>query len=81
MVDLPDSVPGPADPGRMTAPELRAALKVLGWSQEEAADHLGACNQQRVSEWCRGRRPVPHVIAEHLYTYLALMECIEEMEG
>lgn len=78
MVDLPWTVPTGPPGGRMTAPELRAALDALGWTQKDAADHLGACNHQRVSEWCRGKRRVPKWISEHLYTYLALMTCIEE---
>ena len=80
MVDLPGTVPSPSA-GRMTAPELRAALDALGWTQKDAAEHLGACNRQRVSEWCRGLRRIPRWYSEHIYTYLALMICIEEGEG
>ena len=78
MVDLPWTVYPGADPGRMTAPELRAALRTLGWSQGVASEKLGAANKQRVSEWCRGRRQVPRYISEAVYTHLALMICIEE---
>ena len=78
MVDLPWTVYPGADPGRMTAPELRAALRTLGWSQGEAAATLGTCNKQRMSEWCCGKRRVPKYVSEHIYTYLALMTYIEE---
>ncbi len=78
MVDLPWTVPTAPDPGRMTAPELRAALDALGWSQKDASEQLGVCNHQRVSEWCRGLRRVPRYVAKSVLTHLALMECREE---
>lgn len=50
----------------MTAHQFTRALQRLGWTQEEAAAELGACNRQRVSEWARGARPIPPYIAAAL---------------
>lgn len=58
----------------MTAAAFRRALKALGWSQAVAARELGACNQQRVSEWHRGAQRVPPYIAAHLETQLRLLK-------
>lgn len=58
----------------MTPTQFRAALRTLDWSQARAARELGAANHQRISEWCRGTRPVPPYIAAHVHTHLARRE-------
>lgn len=50
----------------MTAARFRAALKLLGWTQERAAIELGVCSRSRVGEWTRGDREVPTYIMRSL---------------
>ncbi len=62
----------------MTARELRAALRALGWSQSRAAEELAiGGGQQRVSEWCTGRREVPGYIAAHVETWLTMRNALD----
>jgi transcriptional regulator with XRE-family HTH domain len=56
----------------MTAAELRAALEELGWSQTDAARELGVSSRYRVSDWCRGVRPVPTYVGAAVRTHLEL---------
>lgn len=51
---------------RADATTFRQALKILGWSQAEAARQLNVHSRQRVGEWARGERPVPFVISKFL---------------
>lgn len=53
-----------------TPGNFRYALHLLGWSQAVAAEKLGVANKFRVSDWCRGYRPVPRYIERHLRTLL-----------
>ena len=62
---------------RLSAGELRSALDALGWSQQDAADALGVCNQQRMSDWCCGKRRVPRYVSSNVRTHLLLAECRE----
>lgn len=55
-----------------TAGDLRHALRVLGWSQAQAAVELGASSEYTVSDWARGARRVPMYIQRHLRTLLGL---------
>lgn len=72
--------PWPADAGHRrrrwspTCPprSFRYALHLLGWSQTVAAERLGIANRYRVSDWCRGARPVPPYVEAHLRTQLAI---------
>lgn len=59
-----------AAPRRMTPAEFAGALAMLELTHEEAATVLGVANRQRVSEWARGRRPVPLYVSAHLETLL-----------
>jgi hypothetical protein len=49
----------------VTAPEFRAALLTLGWSERHLAERLH-CDPQRVHRWGQGFYPVPPQIAEWL---------------
>ncbi len=46
----------------MTAPEFRAALVALGWSERHLADQLG-CSPSLVHKWGRGTLAVPADVA------------------
>lgn len=59
----------------MTPAQFRAALRTLGWSQARAARELGACNHQRVSEWCRGARAIPRAYSLSLAAHVQLAAC------
>ena len=48
------------------AETFRKCLKLMSWSQQDAAEALGIHSRQRVSEFCRGVRPVPPYITKHL---------------
>jgi len=52
--------------------DFRTALRLLGFSQVEAAERLGAASEFRISDWCRGALPVPMYIQRHLRTLLGL---------
>jgi len=52
--------------------DFRQALRLLGWSQTEAAVKLGVSSEYRVSDWCRGALDVPPYIQAHLRTLLGL---------
>lgn len=55
--------------------EFKAALKELGLKQAEAAEKLGVPGgKARISEWERGKRPIPPYIVAHIETLLALGE-------
>lgn len=56
-----------ADPKQTISPEaFKEALGVLGWSYAKCAEELGIHSRHRVSDWARGRRPVPKYIAKSL---------------
>lgn len=53
------------EPGRMSGPELRAALRELGMLQGEFAVYTGH-RPDSVSRWCTGRKPVPPHVSSWL---------------
>lgn len=64
----------------MTGPELRRALHTLGWSQKRAAKALAVGGgQQRISDWCRGKKKVPGYIAAHVETHIRLKHTREHL--
>jgi transcriptional regulator with XRE-family HTH domain len=61
----------PAEYHAMTADELRAALKKLGWTQAEFGRRTGM-SPDAVSRWCMGDVKPPPWAAAYLEAMLAL---------
>lgn len=57
----------------MTAPEFRAALVALGWSQASLARHLGY-HARTISAYARGHQTVPIVLDRYLDLALRLQQ-------
>ena len=62
MADTTTTEPDSMTTVNRRAQRLRALIAYFGWHQREAAEHLGAAGQSRISQWVRGERPVPDYI-------------------
>ncbi len=63
--------PAPTPEEQMRQRAFKAALKELGLTQAAAATKLGVPGgKARISEWERGRRPIPPYITAHIETML-----------
>ena len=51
---------------RADAETFRQAIKIMGWTQQQAAEELGVHSRQRISEWMCGVRPVPYTITRSI---------------
>lgn len=49
----------------MSAKQFRDALDALGWSQSEFSRRVGL-HRNTVNHFCKGRFPVPKLVAEYL---------------
>lgn len=56
----------------MTKDEFKAALKELGYTQDEAATTLGVSSQQQISSMCTGKRRVMPSVAAHVHSLLRM---------
>jgi transcriptional regulator with XRE-family HTH domain len=54
----------------MTAPQFRAALKRLGFSQRRLALRL-KLDPKTTNRWARGKSPIPEAVAQLLTAWLA----------